>query len=294
MTLIDRKMDSWSEKLTFVIPVFNGEKSISKTIESILSAVACRIIVIDDGSTDNTVMIAKKHFVECYSIKNTGAYNARAFGASLVSTEFTMLLDSDDFLNEDFVLALEFLDEHKSALAVIGAYLSIGRHYKRRNYQKVSKLDLNSLIIRQSGYAPISASIWRTTGLVDALNHSVRPLALQRSDDYELFIRTLMIGDVLTCTHMIIDYSVVGGKSTQNFEASVQSSVEIAMYYAKNIGLEILPLTNRIQIALATYRRLQVILYSKGRFQVYLQFLKSLSDLYYFSVARKYIRNNQR
>ena len=103
-----------------------------------------------------------------------------------------------------------------------------------------------------------------------------------------------MIGEVLTCTHMIIDYSVVGGKSTQNFEASVQSSVEIAMYYAKNIGLEILPLTNRIQIALATYRRLQVILYSKGRFQVYLQFLKSLSDLYYFSVARKYIRNNQR
>lgn len=291
--LIDGDIVDYVKQVTFVIPVFNGEMSISRTIESVSRLGNYRIIVIDDGSTDNTSLLVESLGIECFRIANSGAYNARAYGVSLVLSEFTVLLDADDLLIGDFSHALAFLDQCKSAIAVIGSYISTGSHFAKRNSQNISKLNLNTIINRQFGYAPMSASIWRTAGLTKAIQDLIPPMALRKSDDYELFIRALMHGEILTCDHLIMNYSMVGGKSTLNFEESVQSSIDIAMYYGKIIGLEVLPLKKKTKIALATFRRLQILLYSNGRLKVYLHLLMSMTDLYYYLVARNYIRNNQ-
>ena len=88
-------------------------------------------IIIDDGSNDGTQSIVKKWMAEEHTftisyhhIPNGGKNRAINYGAKLVQTPFTMIVDSDDFLTDD---AIEFLSEkakeiitHKNLAGISG------------------------------------------------------------------------------------------------------------------------------------------------------------------------------
>ena len=87
-------------KVSAIIPVFNGERFIKDSIESILEQTfnEVEIIVIDDGSTDRT-----KEFVQSFGQKviyrrqaNAGADKAYNHGISLASGDYVAFLDHDD------------------------------------------------------------------------------------------------------------------------------------------------------------------------------------------------------
>ena len=83
-----------------VIAVFNGERYIAQTLESILSQTfqPAQVIVVDDGSTDRTAEIVRRFPkpVELYSIPNQGPSSARNFGVARAESEWIALCDSDD------------------------------------------------------------------------------------------------------------------------------------------------------------------------------------------------------
>lgn len=95
-------------KLSFIIPAYNSAKYITTAIQSIynlqLNGNDFEIIVINDGSSDNTEDILKSfsnrynnfHYV---SQNNSGAAMARNLGISLAKGEYVQFVDSDDFLN---------------------------------------------------------------------------------------------------------------------------------------------------------------------------------------------------
>ena len=72
--------------VSFIIPAYNSEKTIEKTISSILnqddSDVEFEIIVVDDGSTDNTGDIIRKYerTVRYIKTENNGVASARNTG----------------------------------------------------------------------------------------------------------------------------------------------------------------------------------------------------------------------
>jgi glycosyltransferase involved in cell wall biosynthesis len=94
--------------VSIIIPVFNAEKYIGEAIESALSQSypELEIIVVDDGSTDNTVkvvnsFIEKESKVKLVRQKNSGVAAARNTGIRHSRGEFIAPLDADDIWYPD-------------------------------------------------------------------------------------------------------------------------------------------------------------------------------------------------
>lgn len=86
--------------VSVIIPVFNSEKYIEESIESVLGQTYKNIelICIDDGSTDNSLSILESFGDKIVLIKssNCGASEARNKGISLAEGEYIAFLDADD------------------------------------------------------------------------------------------------------------------------------------------------------------------------------------------------------
>ncbi|MEM0542794.1 glycosyltransferase [Flavobacterium sp. j3] len=87
---------------SIVIPVFNKEKFVAKTVESVLNQTFSdyEIIVINDGSTDaseNIIQQFNDNRIRYFSKKNEGVAVARNFGIEKSSADFICFLDADDY-----------------------------------------------------------------------------------------------------------------------------------------------------------------------------------------------------
>lgn len=88
--------------LSIIIPLYNCEKYIKESIDSVLNInyLNVEIIVIDDGSTDNSAEIVKQYGdeVRLYQVRNGGASYARNIGLKKAVGDYIMFLDADDYL----------------------------------------------------------------------------------------------------------------------------------------------------------------------------------------------------
>lgn len=96
--------------VSFIVPVYNGEKYIERCLRSIISNIEgdYEIIVIDDGSVDNTLEIIKKVkgescHVEVYSQKNSGVSSARGLGIEKAKGDWIVFVDADDYIASNLV-----------------------------------------------------------------------------------------------------------------------------------------------------------------------------------------------
>jgi glycosyltransferase involved in cell wall biosynthesis len=94
-------------KLSIIIPVYNVEKYITRCLDSLvnqnLEACDYEIIIIDDGSKDNSLSIAKLYSAKyeniyIYSQENKGVGAARNKGIELAKGDYVYFIDADDYL----------------------------------------------------------------------------------------------------------------------------------------------------------------------------------------------------
>lgn len=101
------------DKVSVIVPVYNGEKYIKKCLNDLMNQTYknYEVIIIDDGSTDNTSEICKlickkdsrfKYFYQ----KNSGVSAARNLGLDVLQGEYIVFVDSDDTIS---VHLLEYL-----------------------------------------------------------------------------------------------------------------------------------------------------------------------------------------
>lgn len=105
-----KKNTKHDEKISVIVPVYNVEKYLNECIESIIKQTYknLQIILIDDGSTDNSGTICrnfanKDNRIEVYHLKQAGVSAARNYGIDCVKGEFIFFVDSDDILNENII-----------------------------------------------------------------------------------------------------------------------------------------------------------------------------------------------
>ncbi len=91
--------------ISIIVPAYNAERSIKRCLDSIVSQTFgdFEVILIDDGSTDGTGEIADSYsarderFVVMHK-KNEGVAATRQFGLDHVRGEYTLFIDSDDYV----------------------------------------------------------------------------------------------------------------------------------------------------------------------------------------------------
>ncbi|SDZ17601.1 Glycosyltransferase involved in cell wall bisynthesis [Proteiniborus ethanoligenes] len=91
--------------VSVIIPVYNGDKYIGSAIDSVLKQdyPNIEIIIIDDGSTDNTESIVKAYGnkIKYFYKENGGEASARNHGLKVAKGEFIAFLDCDDLYRKD-------------------------------------------------------------------------------------------------------------------------------------------------------------------------------------------------
>lgn len=96
--------------ISVIVPIYNAEKYLARCIESLIHQThrALQIILVDDGSTDNSLAVAKRYAAQDERIEvyahptNQGQSAARNLGLAHATGEFISFVDADDYVDEDF------------------------------------------------------------------------------------------------------------------------------------------------------------------------------------------------
>jgi len=117
-------------KVSIVIPAFNEEEYLEKSVLSVLDLNypknQLEIIIVDDGSTDNTFAIAEKlqadhksHNIITVQTPNRGKWSALNEGIKISTGEFFACLDADSFVNKQTLInALPYFGDDKVAVVL--------------------------------------------------------------------------------------------------------------------------------------------------------------------------------
>ncbi|WP_339923270.1 glycosyltransferase family 2 protein [uncultured Cyclobacterium sp.] len=117
-------------KVSIIIPVYNREKLIKETLESIIYQTFSdwECILIDDGSSDKSIQVIKSIAISDPRIKvycrplslNKGAPSCRNYGIDLSIGEYIQFFDSDDLMLRDMLQRkVSFLEENHTASFVV-------------------------------------------------------------------------------------------------------------------------------------------------------------------------------
>jgi glycosyltransferase involved in cell wall biosynthesis len=121
-----------SPVISIVIPAYNAEKTITRACESVLSQVYqdgkklfdddIEIIIVDDGSKDNTLQICKSLEIKYPQVKvftkgNEGVSSARNFGVTKACGEYIQYLDADDELYQGaYIYIYQLIKKYNPAI----------------------------------------------------------------------------------------------------------------------------------------------------------------------------------
>lgn len=96
--------------LSIIIPAYNADQYIKRCVESCenqnISGNQYELVIVDDGSLDNTLMIAKKlakryENIKVFTQKNQGTASARNYGMTKAIGQYFWFIDADDYLEKD-------------------------------------------------------------------------------------------------------------------------------------------------------------------------------------------------
>ena len=129
-------------KISIIVPIYNVEKYLKRSLDSLVNQTLedIEIILVDDGSTDNSHKIAED-YKENYSNvllvtkENGGLSDARNYALPYATGEYIAFLDSDDIWHSDFLAKqLAFMQQNDAAL-VFSSYRRIDENTKEEILQ---------------------------------------------------------------------------------------------------------------------------------------------------------------
>lgn len=134
---------------SLIIPVYNSEKYLDKTIQSIknqtINLSQVQVIFVNDGSTDNSEKIILENFSyfprrKLISQENQGSASAKNIGCNFSDSKYLFLLDSDDVLEQN---ALENMIEFMNKNPFV--------QYSYSQHKRINECD--EVICERGGYA---------------------------------------------------------------------------------------------------------------------------------------------
>ncbi len=251
--------------VSILIPAFNAQSWIAETIQSALGQTWPKkeVIIVDDGSRDQTLSIARKFASKELNVvtqQNQGAAAARNKAFSLCQGEYVQWLDADDLLGPDKIAnQLDALERCQSTSTLLSSAWAPFLHDFRRARFVPTPLwcDLSPVdwLLRKMEH---NLYMQTATWLVNrALTEAVGPwdMRLLGDDDGEYFCRVLLASDgVKFCPEARVYYRMSGynrlsyiGSSDRKLDAQLLS-MQIHVSYLRSLEE-----SERVRVACVKY-----------------------------------------
>lgn len=240
-------------RISLVIPCYNRGELIAQTIDSALaqSVRLHEIIVVDDGSTDETQAVLEpyRNRIQVITLRNGGVQRARNAGAAAASGNYIALCDSDDLFECDYVATTTgWLEAHNDIDALYCNFRTFNEHGFQSDKFKAAPaeffdevrhdgafcLDIEDLYARILRYQPLfpTGSIFRKTffetiGGYDPYFKGVG------SEDLEFTLRVIDNGRVALCTRPLTRVRKHGGNISATPMRQVKGEIAILEFALK-------------------------------------------------------------
>lgn len=231
--------------ITVVMPVYNGEKYLDETLQSILKQgdIISRIIIVNDGSTDGSEQMIidwkkKEKKIDLINKKNGGVSEARNCGLQEVKSKYVWFFDSDDLMPEGTAEKIVQKLEETGADYCVGncAYYHEGNHILHTELFVPEKLWKEDRIEVFSWYESPGNKVFRTEFLKK--NHIVFPpykIAEDTCFCAKCAIKSNVIVSISDCIEL---YRIYDGSSSHRYNKTVldklKAFAEIREYLRKN------------------------------------------------------------
>ncbi|RZL50483.1 MAG: glycosyltransferase family 2 protein [Pedobacter sp.] len=238
--------------VSIIVPLFNAERYISEAIESVINQTYSNweLIIVDDGSKDQSLSIAKKYEskkIKIYTKKNKGAAIARNYGYHQSKGEFIKFFDADDLINPEMIAEQVGLAVKNPKSIISGKW---GRFYdddlksfqlnEEKCWKNLNPIDWISLSwqygqsMTQPGIFLVPRIIIEETGLWDE--------RLSLVDDMEFYTKTILNSEsVLFCRKSTLYYrsgmgsNALSGKSSRKALKSHYLALHLSTGYLINM-----------------------------------------------------------
>lgn len=195
---------SYLPKVSVIVPAWNEEKVIKKTINTLLKNLYPRleIIVVDDGSTDNTYKVASEAYKDNPKVRvlttgvNGGKSNAINFAVKKSRASIFVVQDADTVLAPDSILKLVRHMKNPDVAAVagnvkVGNRINLITKFQAVEYIISQNLDRRAFhILNAISVVPGAIGAWRKKTVLEAGGFHSDTLA----EDAELTLRILKLG----------------------------------------------------------------------------------------------------
>ena len=203
--------------VSIVIPCYNCERFVGEAIESAMaqSYSPVEIIVVDDGSIDNSREVIARYPVRLFCIDHQGVSAARNRGIDESAGEFLLFLDSDDRLLPNAVACgVKILTDHPDvAMAVAGHNLITVDGQIIRTRLKLSCLeDSYEHLLLTNFIECTSSTVFRRSMFPVSMGF---PVGLEGAEDYELYLRVVREHPIRCTGEVVTEYRQHGGSSSR-------------------------------------------------------------------------------
>ncbi|MES2087871.1 MAG: glycosyltransferase family 2 protein [Patescibacteria group bacterium] len=257
------KLSSILPSVTIIVPAFNEEKTISKTIYSLLKLDypkdKLKIIAVNDGSTDDTAGVLKtfrwNKRIEVINKKNGGKYTALNAAIRKTETELVGCLDADSFVPPDTLTKIIPHFENQKIMAVTPAIKIFEpdrmiRHVQSNEYNlgifmKKSFSMLDAITVTPGPFSIFRKTVFDNLGLFHEAHNT---------EDLEIAMRMQKNGYRIGNAHDAVVYTVGPGSFAKLYRQRVRwvsgflaNSIDYrSMFFNpkhKHLGLFMLPMS---------------------------------------------------
>ena len=192
MTTWQSTPDATLPLVSVVIPCYNSARFLGEAIDSVLQQTYPRIeiILVDDGSTDETARIARSYPVRYIYQTNRGISAARNTGIAHTQGKYVLFLDHDDrLLPMGVETGVELLEEHPECAVAVGEHRYIGADGRPIGYSNkhATGRDHYRMLLEHNFIETPCSALHRRAGLALA---GVFDESVQGAEDHELYLRT--------------------------------------------------------------------------------------------------------
>ena len=215
------------ELVSIIIPCFRQAHLLGEAVESVLaqSYPHFEIIVVDDGSPDDTAQVVKRYpSVRYLRQDNRGVSAARNSGTQASSGTYLVFLDADDRLLPNHLQAnLKAFEEHPDAGFVCGDYRWFGAEDTWHTHDCRPFPDHYATLLRRNFIGPPHVVMFKRQVIQEAGGFRSGILC----EDQEMYLRIARTYPIYCHHEIIAEYRRHGAQMSQKFHLMLRDSLKV-------------------------------------------------------------------